>query len=1347
MPLLGELVENFRGPTLDTTKWTAANSAGNSGFQAGGQYTFIVQKGATGDATLTSNIAYDLTDSHVHVELIDAGIQENGLETYPIILTQNPANQDNSFLIVVSNGLVGIYEFNGGVPNGLAFPSYDPVAMRWWEITEEAGVVYFNSAPDVRGPWTTRAQVTASIAFNALYMKMRVFDFLALSTAKQVAMSNVNYIAPPDIDFPNGALETGMELAFGADLYGDQTAWTWTDLTPPNESSLFMNQTVTPRRGRSNEAGEVSPTQATIRLDNPSGDLTPDNPISQYWPNVKRGTPGRWWIKTLAPRLYLQPVYGSRARVASDSALDLTADLDVRVDLHLKTTHPAGWNAVVAGRAVNGGPYSWRFEVRPDRKIELFWSTDGTTAQTVISTVEVLPSSARATIRATLDVDNGAGGHVVTFYVGYEGVNGTFTQMGPAITGTGTTSINNAAADLIIGSPPEIAGLFALDADVYHFQLRDGINGTPIVDADFTAQVSGVPAFVDDTGLVWNIEGATTELSNRHVRMFGTADSIAPYWPIGDKSTNQLGGIGVGEARVDFMLAGMLRRINQSSSLLESPLKRAFLAHPDLKAYWPLEDEEGASIIASATPDGIPMTFSGVINFEENTDLVGSKPLPTFTPTTAIFGAVTGSFNGHFQVEWYMYVPSGLAGQVFLMYISGVGGRIRTWKIDTSTVNVGVVGLDATGTQVTSGAAAGTEFFDRWVRARFVANQSGADIAWNFTWYPVQYPAHTGWQFSGSVSGAVGDVTAVYTTADADAVGIKMGHIAVLDANGSDTTQQAAVGWIGDTAAERIIRLCAEQGILLRLIGVPANTAKMGVQQIASLKTLLDDARAADGGILYEIPDALGLIYRTRESLYNQPANMVLDARQEQLQNPFQPVLDDQRLHNQVTVSRRGGSSYVAQDTASIDENGLYPDSITLNLFQDTQLADAAGWRLHQGTTEGMRYPSLVTNLGVAPEIIDQWLTVDIGGQVHAVNLPPQHPNSNVEVIVEGFSEPISPHTWVPQMNCSPAKVWDVAVLDGAWVDPEHLLRLDTDGTELALAVDDNDTTFIGLITDGPFWVTGAAEFPFDIEINGERVTFTAISPPSGATEFVGAGAFEIASPTPSFVAPSVTAAATGDLLICAWCSWVDPGTYTLPAGMFSAARTDATYTSMEDATQVLGSPGATGTRTAIFSSSDVWSAISLVAHSALGTPGVQEFLSGVDTDPSGNAQPVTLTTILPVAVGDWLLAIQSWDWDPGNNMGPPSGSDWIPIADSLHASGSTSRTRAWARRITTAGTYAITFPVVDGINDNHARLYTLTGVTGITQQFTVIRSVNGVVRSHPRGTPFSLWFTPVLAR
>lgn len=1097
MALLGTLVDNFRAATLDTALWNAVNSAGNVGFQAGGRYTFIVQAGATGDATLTSDITYDLTGSHVHVELIEAGVQEAGLETYPIILTQAAANQNNALVVVVSAGTVGLYEIVAGVPNGLAFPSYDAVAMRWWRIRESGGTVYFESAPKVRGPWTVRASVVPTIAITSLYMKIRTFDFAVLTTAKQTAVSNVNYLSPPDLPFPNGAIETGMEIAFGADLTADQSTWTWTNVTPPDGESVFMNQDVTVTRGRADESADVTATAADMQLDNPDGDFTPDNPVSQYYPNVDTGTPSRWWINAGSPRLYLRPYGGSRAQIASISTLNITSDFDLRIDMHMKTTHPDGSNAIVASRANTFGAYSWRVEIEPDRTVRILWSTTGVTpALDATSTIPVVPMSARATLRVTLDVNNGAGGHDVKFYIGYDGVNGAFTQIGDTVTGSGTTSIFNVAEPLTLGHPSEIHQKFSLDADVYRFQLRQGIGGSVIVDADFTDQVSGVPAFVDSTGFAWTIT-SPAELSDRRFRMYGTADSWEPIWPWGDLSSQQPGGIDKGQARVDMEIAGILRRMGAGSAPLESPLRRAISFDPTVVAYWPIEDGEDSTLIASGLSGGTPMVVVGDIGFaaDNSETLLGSKPLAVMTATGGFVGSVVATFSNEWQFDQFIYIPLSTPNDVTIARITGdVNATVATWALSVGSSSITLTGLSKTGATLVSSTVAGTELFDRWVRMKFTCDQSGGNIDWDVSWFPVQYPASGGWTFGGLVAGTVGGVISVAWPVDGDASGITLGHWSVRNVAGVDTYGNAATGWLGDTAVERIIRLCAEQDIYLRIIGNASTSAKMGTQQIATLLTLLDDAKEADGGILYETLDALGLIIRTRESMYNQPPNMVLDAQRNELQNPFKPIRDDQKTRNDVTVTRRGGSSVQLIDQASIDKIGIYDDSATLNLYQDTQIADAAGWELHQGVVPGMRYPSVTTDLGFAPQVIDEWLTCDIAAMVHVTNLPPQHPNVTVRVLAQGYSEPIGPTDWKPVMNCSPGQVWDVTELDGDWVQDQYLLRLETDGSELDSGVDENDTTFEVLVTDGPEWVTDAGEFPFDIRVDGERVTVTAIS-------------------------------------------------------------------------------------------------------------------------------------------------------------------------------------------------------------------------------------------------------------
>src|SRR5690606_424127 len=95
---------------------------------------------------------------------------------------------------------------------------------------------------------------------------------------------------------------------------------------------------------------------------------------------------------------------------------------------------------------------------------------------------------------------------------------------------------------------------------------------------------------------------------------------------------------------------------------------------------------------------------------------------------------------------------------------------------------------------------------------------------------------------------------------------------------------------------------------------------------------------------------------------------------------PLSPVLDDQRLRNDITVQREGGSSARLVDEESIQTEGQYDDSLTLNVWRDDQLIDLAGWELHLGTWQGMRVPQVTIDLLTArPEVRDAWLTIDIG--------------------------------------------------------------------------------------------------------------------------------------------------------------------------------------------------------------------------------------------------------------------------------------------------------------------------------------------------------------------------------
>jgi len=81
-----------------------------------------------------------------------------------------------------------------------------------------------------------------------------------------------------------------IEAAFGADLTADPATWAWYDIT----SLVLWDPGVSiPNIGRGDERSKASPAQCSFTLKNLTGDFTPGNVGSRFFPNVKLNTPIR----------------------------------------------------------------------------------------------------------------------------------------------------------------------------------------------------------------------------------------------------------------------------------------------------------------------------------------------------------------------------------------------------------------------------------------------------------------------------------------------------------------------------------------------------------------------------------------------------------------------------------------------------------------------------------------------------------------------------------------------------------------------------------------------------------------------------------------------------------------------------------------------------------------------------------------------------------------------------------------------------------------------------------------------------------------------------------------------
>lgn len=874
-----------------------------------------------------------------------------------------------------------------------------------------------------------------------------------------------------------------LELALGADQAGDPAEWSWTDV-----SDDVRPQTITIRRGRSDEGAQVQPLSASIDLDNATGDYTPGLPTGAHYPLIRRGVPARLWVQAGGPHVLVPDVRGAMASTPSSPELDLDSDLDVRVEVALDRVtaqakaedEPLTGGSIaqaLIGRYLRApGSLGWRLYLSGVGVPILSWSEDGqidaATWHEIFATAAV-PAicGQRVGLRATLDVDNGAGGWTVTFYVGPT-VTGPWRQLGQAVHGDEPTVVHNAPEPLRLGDldpvmAPGAGRWIAVD-------VRNGIDGEPIAQADFTQLAPDQAEFVDTVGRPWQLTGGV-EVTDWVRRAVGHVDEWAPTWPWGDLSDPATGY--QGEATTSITIAGTLRRLGQGAPPLQSVLRRRIPSQPVL-AYWPLEDGVGATQAASGLPDGRPAQISG-FRMAANSGLPSSALLPT-TEAGALLVAPLPTLPDPslgWRVEMVYYldeVPSERSGWIrvdtsgggiaqVVGYIGGGEARIRLLDDEGSVVSESWW-TDATALSVaTSG----------WARVRLVAMPMTGGWDYRLWWTPIGSNAN--WAVNTGFNGPQPFTRPTKFNSQWNALtNMPVGHVTYVNDPSVDVYGAGSGGpdtaYLGERAMVRMRRLAQEERLPFSVSGVLTDSPRMGPQRVDTLLGLLQECAEADGGILLERREVAGLQYLARQLLYEQEHRLELSARQNEIASPFAPVLDDQRIRNDMTVKREGGSEARATDEQSIAESGLYDESVTLNLADDDVLPDIAAWRLHLGTLPGMRYPQLTTHLTIAPHQVTPWLDVDSGSRARVSDLPPQHPQGDVELMVEGYTETLTPARWEITATASPGSVWDVGE-----VESDEYGRVDSDTSHLADPVDATANTLLVHTPDSLPWVTAAA--------------------------------------------------------------------------------------------------------------------------------------------------------------------------------------------------------------------------------------------------------------------------------
>jgi hypothetical protein len=560
---------------------------------------------------------------------------------------------------------------------------------------------------------------------------------------------------------------------------------------------------------------------------------------------------------------------------------------------------------------------------------------------------------------------------------------------------------------------------------------------------------------------------------------------------------------------VPIEAAGVLRRLNQGASPLRSTLYRGLInetVNPVI-AYWPCEDGEDSTFIASAVNGAKNMVISGTPDLASSTVFACSDALPTMG--SASFKGTIPSYTvtGESQVRFLLAIPAGGATNGQIICSIATTGTARRWELYyvSAGSTVGLRAFDADNVSVGDlGAIGFTSLSGQLVRCSVELTQNGANVDTTVSMlYIGGNLENTNNPFNSVTVQRVSSVTMAPGKGLTTTV---IGHVSFqIQTDSSFDLSDQTNAYNGETPRLRLARLCSEEGVsFVNITGGGAENVSMGPQGLKTLPDLLQECVDVHLGILYEPRDRFGLEYRTRLSLYNQSADITLSYTASDLFEVPIPVDDDQLSRNDITVSREGGSS-----ARSVLESGplsvlpppsgigKYDNALTLNVEDDDQLADQAGFRVHLGTVDEPRYPVITVHLKRSTFTASYALTADAlsilpGDRVVITGPPVWLPAGDISQIVQGWTEWFDQFEHVISFNGSPESPWRIAVLDSA-----SLGRADTEGSSLTGPITDVDTSMTVATSSGPVWVDSAAyasEFPFNVTVGGEVMSVTAIT-------------------------------------------------------------------------------------------------------------------------------------------------------------------------------------------------------------------------------------------------------------
>lgn len=834
-------------------------------------------------------------------------------------------------------------------------------------------------------------------------------------------------------------------------------------------------QAITYSGGRQDEAARVDASRMDMSLDNRDGRFSINNPLSPYYGKLRRGTP-----ITLATTAF------------SDN-----------FDRAASGTLGVGWS-------------SSQFTVSANTARVTFATANGITRPLAVDSQAVNGEG-----RMTVWTDQYSAG--TSFLIGAlvrasDAVNNLmvrveFNPFGQVDLRLGRVAANVSSIDATVLNlftyvPTEKVRLRWM-CDGGRFRAKAWKPANPALpDADEPAawQISVASSFAPGARMgmfAWRLSGNT----NTGQMGFAEDFSVEAYEFVGQIVQLPLAwDMSANNSWAALQAAGPLRRLQQGPGTLMSPLRRQLSGYKPI-AYWPLEDGGGATQYGSAVA-GVGAATAAYTTPAADSSLVGSLALPSFTaPGARITGQTSKRQVGAlgFAAMFYVKLQQPTTKDTLLATFYGPG-RVRRWRLllqGAGPVNYRLEYYDGNGALIDYAVLSAPPVnYQEWTAWCLKTEYATGVVSWSL--YTYQVGSDQYWQMvSGYVSPTPARCNAV-SLGGSDLDGASWGHLWLGEYELPFVTNEfirVSSGNAGEQAGARAARISAEGGTPLFLEA--GASEPMGAQRPAAFLDTLRACEEGDYGVVYE--NGTGLGFRPRTARYSRPVLFTLSKAAGEIADAPKATEDDQAVRNSWTVNRDGGGAASARDEAHIAAEGLYEDSITLNLASDAPLPGHAAWRTFMGTRPGYRWPAISLDFLRSPRLLPAWRSLAYGHRFDIdLGANAQVPGIRPDLILEGWSAQLWPHGWKVTANCSPAQWWDIPLVVTSAADPAGGM-VDSGGSTLGIALilrapGAGDALGLSLPANEA-WLPGISGF--DLLINGEVMTVVAVAPWADNTQAV----------------------------------------------------------------------------------------------------------------------------------------------------------------------------------------------------------------------------------------------------